>query len=151
MPQSSIITYGTKKASKSFLCLRQHTYSSGQNKVPIAERLYSDYSATISDFTTKSFRKVTSIIAQPENFSTSTLFYFRARTCNNKNWDSPRTPTPPHHSTEQLPTRFIFIFYLLVVGKSSTEELKLYNPLKHSLVLSIGYSYSAQFIGYLVC
>ena len=28
-------------------------------------------------------------------------------------------------------------------GNSSTEELNLYNPLKHSLVLSIGYAYSA--------
>ena len=45
---------------------------------------------------------------------------------------------------------FDFFFYLLVVGNSSTEEFKLYNPLKHSLVLSIGYSYSAQFINYFV-
>ena len=46
---------------------------------------------------------------------------------------------------------FDFFFYLLVVGNSYTEEFKLYNPLKHSLVLSIGYSYSAQFINYFVC
>ena len=58
-------------------------YSRSQNKVPIAERLYSDYSATISDFTAKSFRKVTSIITQPKNFSTQTLFYFRVRVHNN--------------------------------------------------------------------
>ena len=36
-------------------------YSSSQNKVPIAERLF-------SDFTAKSFRKFASIIAQPEKF-----------------------------------------------------------------------------------
>ena len=46
---------------------------------------------------------------------------------------------------------FYFFFYLLVVGDSSTDELKLYNPLKHSLVLSIGYTYSAQFMDYFVC
>ena len=46
---------------------------------------------------------------------------------------------------------FDFFFYLLVVVNSSTEEFKLYNSLKHSLVLSIGYSYSAQFIDYFVC
>ena len=57
--------------------------SSGQNKVPIAERLFSDYSATITDFTAKSFRKIASIIAQPEKFSTSTLFYFRVHVRNN--------------------------------------------------------------------
>ena len=45
---------------------------------------------------------------------------------------------------------FDFFFYLHVVGDSSTEEFKFYS-LKHSLVLSIGYSYSAQFVDYLVC
>ena len=51
-------------------------YSSGQNKVPITYRL-------VSDFTAKLFRKVASTIAQPENFSTQTLFYFRVRLRNN--------------------------------------------------------------------
>ena len=51
-------------------------YSSGQNKVPIMYRL-------VSDFTAKSFRKVASIIAQPEHFSIQTLFYFRVRLRNN--------------------------------------------------------------------
>ena len=46
---------------------------------------------------------------------------------------------------------FDFFFYLLVIGNGSTEEFKLYNPLKHSLVLFIGYSYSAQFIDYFIC
>ena len=58
------------------------------------------------------------------------------------------------HPISQLnsyPLDFDFFFYLLIVGNSSTEEFKLYNPLKHSLVLSIGYSYSAQFIDYFVC
>ena len=32
---------------------------------------------------------------------------------------------------------FDLFFYLLVVGNSSTEQLKLYNLLKHSLVLSM--------------
>ena len=32
---------------------------------------------------------------------------------------------------------FDFFFYLLVIGNSSTEEFKLYNLLKHSLVLSL--------------
>ena len=45
-----------------------------------------------------------------------------------------------------FPLDFYFFFYLLVTGNSSTEELKLYNSLKHSLVLSIGYTYSAQSI-----
>ena len=58
------------------------------------------------------------------------------------------------HPIKQLnsyPLDFDFFFYLLVIGNSSTEEFKLYNPQKHSLVLSIGYSYSAQFIDYFVC
>ena len=40
---------------------------------------------------------------------------------------------------------FDFLVYLLIVGNSCTEEFEL-NPLKHSPVLSIGYSYSAQFV-----
>ena len=46
---------------------------------------------------------------------------------------------------------FDIFFYILIIENSSTEEFKLYNLLKNSLVLSIGYSYSAQFIDYFVC
>ena len=57
----------------------------------------------------------------------------------------------PISELNSYPLDFDFFFYLLVVRNSSTEEFKLYNPLKHSLVLSIGFSYSAQFIDYFVC
>ena len=45
---------------------------------------------------------------------------------------------------------FDFLFYLLVIGNTSTVEFKL-NPLKHSPVLSVCYSYFTKFIDYLVC
>ena len=51
------------------------------------------------------------------------------------------------HPISQLnsyPLDFDFFFYLLVIGNNSTEEFKLYTSLKHSLVLSIGYSYSVR-------
>ena len=57
----------------------------------------------------------------------------------------------PISQLNSYPLDFDFFFCLLVVGNSSTEEFKVYNPLKHLLLLSIGYSYSAQFIDYLVC
>ena len=54
----------------------------------------------------------------------------------------------PISQLNSFPLEFDFFFYFLVIGNSCTEEFKLYNPLKHSLVLFVGYSYSAQFIAY---
>ena len=57
----------------------------------------------------------------------------------------------PISQLNSYPLYFDFFFYFLVVENNSTEDFKLYNPLKQSLVLSICYSYSAQFIDYFVC
>ena len=70
--------------------------------------------------------------------------YFCVRIRSNWNWNWNR----PISQLNSYPLDFDFFVYLLVIEKSSTEEFKLYNPLKHLLVLSIGYSYSAQFIDY---
>ena len=44
-----------------------------------------------------------------------------------------------------------FDFYILVNGNSSTKEFKLCDLLKQSVVLSICYFYSVQFIDYFIC
>ena len=49
--------------------------------------------------------------------------------------------TLPIRPLNSYPLDFDFFFYLLVIANSSTKELKLYNPLKHSLVLTIGTEY----------
>ena len=74
-----------QQISRLFLHEQTHasTYVSGQNKVPITYRLVATSQRLVRDFTAKLFIKVASIIAQPENFSTQILFYFRVRLRNN--------------------------------------------------------------------
>ena len=125
----------TTKSITELACLLV-VYSSGQNKVPITYRLVNDSTTSqrlVSDFTAKSFRKVASIIVQPENFQLKLCFTFAYAYATIRIGITLELLRRPISQLNSFPLDFYFFFYFLVAGISSTEQLKLYNPLKNSL------------------
>ena len=127
-------------------------YGRRQNKVPIGEQLPNDFTTTLHGV-----KWLTNSPVERSDFTATFLkdFIILSRTRTQQlelgfpSMCAQVLPRPISQlNSYSLDT--YFFFYLLVIGNSSTEEFKLYNSL-NSLVLSIGYSYSAQFINYFVC
>ena len=140
--------------------VRKMHYSRRQNKLPIAEQLPNDFTREFSGKVINKFTHSTTIEATYSEFTATFLndVVVLSRTRPQQlefGFPSIRAqvlPRPISQLNSYIPAGFYFLFYLLyllVIG--NTEEFKLYNSLKHSLVLSIGYSYFAQFIDYFVC
>ena len=138
--------------------LQRSTYSRRQNRVPTVERLPNDFTATLHRSLMVKSLTNSPIERLLKRLMATFLndFIILSRMCPQQlelGFPSMRMEVLPRPFSQlnSYPRDFDFFFYILVLGNSSAVEFKLCNPLKHSQVLSIGYSYSAQFIDYFVC